>query len=61
MSWLSWLHTDTALKIAAALSAVAMAVKAATPPNTLAHKAADAVISAAATLGISSTVSRESK
>lgn len=55
---MSWFHSDTFLKLAAALSAVAVAVKAVTPPNTVAHKVADAVISGAATLGVSSTLSR---
>lgn len=59
--FLGWLHSDAALKAAAALVSVAIAVRAASSEHTIAWQVADAVVALGAALGVYSTTGREKK
>lgn len=61
MNPFKFLHNDKVLTVAGALVGVAIAVKALTPPYTIAAQAADFVIAAGAFLGVTSTTSRAAK
>ena len=61
MKWLRWFHKDEVLKVAGGLAVIALAIKQAAAPHTIAYQVADVVLSVAAVLGVTSTTSRANK